>query len=165
MSYKHEYLDDLINNSTFIPGFNDLDDMQLKDSGCNKFRMKLYSTPLKNSSDVQTSRSKQRSKSMACYGRSVTKSLVYYHSLNNIRDATNGSFTKYKTGSSFEDMFFKVKILDPSISVKENRLRPLFFRCPEEFERLFECTVDSKIKEAWKQRCIMTEYRLRNSEK
>ena len=62
-----------------------------------------------------------------------------------IRHATDGIKCPHRTGTKYEDLYFRV--MDVSTSSKESR--KLFYYSPEEFERHEYMTVPQSIKEAW----------------
>lgn len=136
----------------------------------------------KNTYDIQLETGYKRidvSKSNICFPNSVMKGVrtkipFYFNSLNpniTIRNAVNGVYEKaHKTGTSDEDLFFKVTLATGEKGNKDPYI--LFFSDPEQYERHFYCTVPAETKTYWVKKSMIarekfvkqTTTRLRNIE-
>lgn len=63
-----------------------------------------------------------------------------------IRNAITGYRTNSKIGSSDEDSFFKVKLVNGDC---KKGIGHLYYDTPEQYEKHQYCIINSKIKEAW----------------
>jgi len=63
-----------------------------------------------------------------------------------IRNAVTGFRTNYKVGSTDEDLFFKVKIVDGNCKKGSGHL---FYDSPEQYEKHQFCIVSTPTKELW----------------
>ena len=64
---------------------------------------------------------------------------------NKIRDAITGTYSNYKIGSKYEDLFFKVKM---PIGTKNNNVT-LFYYCIGDFEKHQKTIVSDVTKSKW----------------
>jgi len=70
---------------------------------------------------------------------------------NKIRNAITGYRTNYKVGSSDEDLFFKVKIVDGNCKKGSGNL---YYDSPEQYEKHQFCIVNTYVKEMWHKKHI-----------
>lgn len=139
-SYKFEYLDDII-DSVKNPNLLDIkDEIQNYDPGLNKMMFRKKFT---------TREGKKKVKNVPVY---------FYSSITRIRDAITGQFTDYMVGSRYEKNFFKVKNCSCLNSQSVNREHSLFFSSPEDFEKIFNVTLDTSVKEKWHKRQVSKEF-------
>jgi len=68
-----------------------------------------------------------------------------------IRDAITGArYQEYKTGSKYEDLFFKAIVV---CGHQNKDGLTLFFDSPEQYERHMHATISQKDKEKWTNKC------------
>jgi hypothetical protein len=77
-----------------------------------------------------------------------------------IRDAIGGSKnSKYRVGTSDENLFFKVNM--SSLYGKDKENVAFFFDSPDQYERITGSIVSSDIKESWRNRNINEQIKLK----
>ena len=104
------------------------------------------------------------SKTHICFPHSVVKGVktkipYYFNSLNpnvTIRNAVNGDYERgCKTGSTDEDLFFKVILATGEGGSRDSRI--LFFSDPQQYERYFHCTVSGDVKDQWTRKAMIVQ--------
>jgi hypothetical protein len=91
----------------------------------------------------------------------ILKKVRVYSSPYNgyIRNPPTGIYEKHRVGSKSEDLYFTVKDL---VYRTDDKCKKLFFRNPEEFERLFKIELPTSIKQKWNEKNSIAKRTLHN---